>query len=381
MKIDNIHKNLAKVNNGSGVIIRYSNTCYVLTAYHNIEEAISYKEPIEIKNDKNIGITIINHYYKPSKDIALFEVEFIKDTSVIKFDKNIKANDNITFIGYPEKAKGKRKRYSGYVDEWNNKTSIKVVENVNPSPIEEERANEVIVGFSGSAVFKTNINNISLIGLIRSMPEKDFYYKDINCVSIKDILCFLDENNLSILKPLKTNKNTMASKTKILNNFGRSDNSQIHTGSGNQYISIHENQKKTFQDGKKLFDIDLFSPSADIFHEAALRNPDDLRSYFYYCIAKLSSMKNISKMDTKDINCIYSFINILNKTDYKKTSIFLWLIVFYEYNEPKSKTLNLEGKENEKRKYAINSYLTEEEKNIFRKISIVTDKAKSLLSF
>jgi hypothetical protein len=86
-------------------------------------------------------------------------------------------------------------------------------------------------------------------------------------------------------------------------------------------------------------------------------------------------------MTIKDINCIYLYIDILNNTTYKKISNFLWLIVFFEYSQPNSKTLNLENKKNKKTNYVINLSLSKKEKNIFSKIPILTEKSQILLSF
>ena len=321
MTIDDIHKNIVRVNEGSGIILKDDNKHYVFTAYHNVKYSISCGEAVDIKNDKNIKINTNKSYYQKDKDIALFEVDYTDDISVFKSDNDIKANDKITFIGYPDKGNSKRKRLSGVIDEWTDKTSIKVSDNINPSFVEEERASEIIVGFSGSAVFKIKDDEISFIGLLCSIPEKDFYYNEISCISIRDILYFLNENNLSILNHLKTKENEIISKNEISNNpifnFRENNNSPINTGSGNQYITIHNTHNKSFEDGKKLFDIGRFDDSANIFHKATSINPNDFRSYFYYCIARLSSVKNISTMSIKHINCIYLFIDILDKTNYR----------------------------------------------------------------
>lgn len=378
MIINDIRKNLAKVNNGSGIIIKSKNACYVLTAYHNIKESILYNEPVEIKNDKNIEIKVINNYYKPNKDIALLEVEYIKNTSIVKFDKNIQSNDEITFVGYPEKAKGERKRCSGYVDEWNDKTSIKVVENINPSFVEEERANEVIVGFSGSAVFKLNNNEISIIGLLRSLSEKDFYYNDINCISIKDILCFLDENNLSILKPLKIKRNTMTSKNKISNNsISSGNNSPVNIIGSAESINLTyaSSQKEvSIDDAKKLFNSKKYNKAKDIFSDLMFDN-DECKIFFIICSL---SNKRISHINKYEIEDLYDLIEEITDENLYNISNYLWLIIFYEYTHAHSIPIKLDRQHKKRRSVSIGNRLKLEEKKLFKYVKLVNEKSSFL---
>ncbi len=205
LEINNLNEIIVRVNGGSGVILKFESDrkCYILTAYHNIEDFIEYNEEIELLGDENNPYNIIKEpFYDKHNDFALLEIEYInKNIPIVKYDKNISPDDKIIFMGYPDKGEEKRKDLSGKVNEWNRtKTSIKVLEeNIQGSFVVKEKTNEVIVGFSGSGVFKKDGQKLSLIGILKSLPEEDFDYKEISCVPIEKILEFIQNKNLAKL--------------------------------------------------------------------------------------------------------------------------------------------------------------------------------------
>jgi hypothetical protein len=205
LKINNLNEIIVRVNEGSGVVIKFESDkkCYVLTAYHNIENSVENDEEIELLDDRKNSYTIFNKpYYDIENDFALLEIEYInRKIPIIKYNKNILPDDKIIFMGYPDKGEEKRKDLSGKVNEWNNsKTAIKVIEeNIQGSFVVKEKTNEVIVGFSGSGVFKKNGQELSLIGILKSLPEEDFDYKEISCVPVEKILKFTQKNKLGNL--------------------------------------------------------------------------------------------------------------------------------------------------------------------------------------
>lgn len=203
LEINNLNEIIVKVNEGSGIILKFEadKKCYVLTAYHNIKDSIENKEDISLSNDKSEPYSIIGEPYNDRvNDFTLLRIKYIqKNIPIIKENKNISPDDSITFIGYPDKANEKRKRLNGQVIEWNNsKTSVNVIdENIQGSFVEKEKTKEVIVGFSGSGVFKKDGQKLSLIGILKSLPEENFDYKEISCVSIEKILKFIQDKNLA----------------------------------------------------------------------------------------------------------------------------------------------------------------------------------------
>ena len=382
MTIDDIHKNIVRVNEGSGIILKNDNKHYVFTAYHNVKYSIHYDESVDIKNDRNIKININKSYYQEDKDIALFEVDYINDISVFKADNDIKSNDKITFIGYPDKGNSKRKRLSGVIDEWTDKTSIKVSDNINPSFVEDERANKVIVGFSGSAVFKTNDDEISFIGLLKSLPEKDLYYNEINCIPISDILNFLEENNLSIIKYLMKRKKTMLPEEKISNNpvfsFGNnntSNNSQINTGNGTINVSYEGSKKEvSINDAKKLFNSKKYIQAKEIFSNLMPDN-DECKILFILCSLSRVKISNINKYVIEDL---YDLLDEITDENFKRISNHLWLVIFYEYTNAHSIPQKLDNQHKERRSFAIRNTLKSEEKNILNDIKMVSEKSTFL---
>lgn len=201
VEINNLHKLLVRVNNGSGICLKFEKEkkCYVLTAYHCIKDSINNSEDIGLFNDERKSYSIISEpLYNEKKDIALIEIEFIEDMLSIPFEeKSILPDDEITFIGYPNRAtNNERKRLNGEIVEWNNKTSINIYESIQGSFIEKEKTIEVLTGFSGSGVFKKNGQKLTLIGLLISLPEENLEYKEVSCVSIKEIKLFLEKNNI-----------------------------------------------------------------------------------------------------------------------------------------------------------------------------------------
>ncbi|MEA3451875.1 MAG: serine protease [Bacteroidota bacterium] len=204
LEINNLYEIVIEVNDGSGILLKFEadKKYYVLTAYHNIEESIENEDNIELFNDNNESYSIVGKpYVDKENDFALIEINSIKNIPIINYENNIKPDDLITFMGYPNKAKGDRKDLSGKVNEWNkSKTAIKVIEeNIQGSFIDKEKTNEVIVGFSGSGVFKKDGEKLSLIGILKSLPEEDFDYKEISCVPIYKILQFIQNKNLAEL--------------------------------------------------------------------------------------------------------------------------------------------------------------------------------------
>jgi len=203
LDINNLNKIIVKVDGGSGILLKFESDkkCYILTAYHNIEGSIENDEKIELLDDINNFYSIVgNPYFDKDNDFALLEIEYMnKDIPLIKCDKNILPDDKIIFMGYPDKGEEKRKDLSGKVNEWNRtKTAIKIIEeNIQGSFVEKEYTNEVIVGFSGSGVFKKDGQELSLIGILKSLPEEDFDYKEISCVPIEEILKFIQNKNLA----------------------------------------------------------------------------------------------------------------------------------------------------------------------------------------
>lgn len=215
LKINNLNEVIVKVNNGTGIILKLETErkCYVLTAYHNVKDSIKNKEFIRLFSDKDIPCSQIGEpiVYTDS-DFALLEIDYISQKiPIVNFEKNINPDDEITFIGYPDKANKDRKRLNGRVIEWNDKTAVNVTEeNIQGSFIEKEKTNEVLIGFSGSGVLKKNAENLTLIGILKSLPEENFDYKEISCVPIDLILSsiptkrmLLNEVNLDSINILK----------------------------------------------------------------------------------------------------------------------------------------------------------------------------------
>jgi hypothetical protein len=381
MIIDDIYRNVVKVNEGSGILIKNSNQCYVLTAYHNIKNSILYNEDIKIKNDKNKKLFIQKYYYQEDKDIALFEVDCIANISVFRFDNNIKANDEITFIGYPNKGKGKRKRLHGFVDEWNDKNSIKV-RGYNASSLEDEPTKEIIVGFSGSAVFKINDNKVSFIGLLKSLPEINLPYNEISCVSIKNILYFIENNGLFILEPsskTKKQNNIMKSRNKINNpifNFGENNNPSINMGSGDQHITYNQNTPRelSFDDAKNLFYEKRYAEAKNIFYDLMFNN-DESKVFYIICSLANKKIYNINKYEIDDL---YHLVEEIKDEKYLKFSNYLWLIIFYEYTNAHSIPKKLDRQHRQRRINAIRNPLSLEEKKLLYDIKIVTEKSSFL---
>lgn len=206
LEINNLHEVIVKVNAGSGVVLKFESNekCYSLTAYHNIEDSIDNRENIEIFNDANESYNIIGEpYCDKDKDIAILEIDYIEKIPIVYYAEDILPDDTITFMGYPDKAKGTRKRLNGQIIEWNStKAAVNVCENIQGSLVIKEKTNEVIVGFSGSAVFKKIGQKLSFIGILKSLPEDNFDYKEIDCVPISSILKIIQNNNLGELKSI-----------------------------------------------------------------------------------------------------------------------------------------------------------------------------------
>lgn len=208
LEINDLEKVILKVNEGSGILLNFEadKKSYVLTAYHNIKTSIDNTESIDIFNDNDELYSIIGKpYCDTSNDFSLIEINFIPNSYKIDYEKNIKPDIEITFMGYPDKANKNRKRLNGKVIEWNSKTAVNVTENINGSSVNKEKANEILVGFSGSGVFKKDEQKLSLIGILKSLPEEDFDYKEISCVPIEKIIQFIQYENLaeeSFLNPL-----------------------------------------------------------------------------------------------------------------------------------------------------------------------------------
>jgi len=203
LEINNLNEIIVRVNEGSGVVLKFESDkkCYVLTAYHNIEDSVENDEKIDLLNDENKPYTLVGKPYCDIKnDFALLEIEYIhKDTPIVKYDKNISPDDKIIFMGYPDKGEGKREDLSGKINEWNRtKTAIKVLEeNIQGSFVVKEKTIEIIVGFSGSGVFKKDGQELTLIGILKSSPEEDCDYKEFSCVPIEKILEFIQYKNLA----------------------------------------------------------------------------------------------------------------------------------------------------------------------------------------
>ena len=209
LEINNLNEIIVKVNEGSGIVLKIvaDKKCYVLTAYHNIKDSIKNSEDIELFNDNNEPYSIVGKpYIDEDNDFALLEIEDIyKNIPTVNFGNSIKPDDLITFMGYPDKAKGVRKSLNGKVIEWNSKTAVNVIENIQGSFVVKEKTIEVVVGFSGSGVFKKDGQKLSLIGILQSLPEEDFDYKEISCVPIEKISKFIVDNKLAemtFLNPL-----------------------------------------------------------------------------------------------------------------------------------------------------------------------------------
>jgi len=198
VEINDLYTLIFKVDEGSGICLKFEaeKKCYILTAYHCIKDSmLQEEEKIELLNDNNIPFYKKGEiYFDEKKDIALIEIEYIPNLLIVEFESKILADDDITFIGYPKKALGrKRKRLNGKIDEWNNKKAIKIMESINGDFTEEEKTIEVFSGFSGSGVFRKRGQELTLVGLLKSLPEKNFDYKEISCVPIEDIKGLIDE--------------------------------------------------------------------------------------------------------------------------------------------------------------------------------------------
>jgi len=191
VEINDLYTLIFKVDEGSGVCLKFEaeKKCYILTAYHCIKDSILREGEIELLNDDNISFNKKGEiYFNEKKDIALIEIEYIPDLLTVEFENEILSHDDITFIGYPKKALGrKRKRLNGEIDEWNNKKSIKITESINGDFTEDEKTIEIFSGFSGSGVFRKRDQKLTLVGLLKSLPEENFDYKEISCVPIEDI--------------------------------------------------------------------------------------------------------------------------------------------------------------------------------------------------
>jgi len=200
LKINDLYRIIMKVNEGSGIVLKFEvdKKCYVLTAYHNIETSVESNEDIELFDDGNTPYSVIGKPYNCiENDFSLLEIKYIEQNiPIVSFERTIKPDDIITFMGYPNKAKGNRKRANGNIIEWNNKTAVNITD-IQNSNEEREKTIEVILGFSGSGIFKKDGQKLSLIGVATSLPEEDFYYKETSCASINKILKFIQNKKLA----------------------------------------------------------------------------------------------------------------------------------------------------------------------------------------
>lgn len=199
LEINDLYKYIVKVNSGSGIVINLDTNekSYILTAHHCIEDSIKYAEPIKCLNDNNIEYKVLDKFFDIQKDIAILEIAYQDDLENILYTtENILPDDDILFMGYPSKGDGERKKLNGNVIEWNNKSCVNVTESINGSFLEQERTIEVLLGFSGSGIFKKNNQELYLIGIAKILSDPNFEYKEIHCVSIQDILTFIKNKSL-----------------------------------------------------------------------------------------------------------------------------------------------------------------------------------------
>jgi hypothetical protein len=273
VEINDLEKVIVKVNGGSGIVLNFETDkrSYVLTAYHNIETSIDNNETIELLNDTNHSYSSIGApYCDTTNDFSLIEINFIFDIPNIKYDATIQPNDVIIFMGYPDKADGKRKILNGTVIEWNSKTAVNVTENIQGSFVVKEKTIEVIAGFSGSGVFKKNGQKLSLIGILKSLPEEEFYYKEISCVPINNILEFMKKNNLPKLSPLRP----------------------FHTFSYIKYVEQLTENSKVFPD-PELVDFIAFSRYEEALLKELVENFTTKKNYMALLVGNPSSGKTI----------------------------------------------------------------------------------------
>lgn len=195
-----------KVNNGSGCIFQPNTTefSYVLSVKHNIERAdktLLNIEEITVQRNDSTPLTILNIYIHDELDLILLKVEYVGNPEYNLTVSEPIREEQLIVYGYPTYLQG-RSTDLPCVCGLSIQTGISYeITSSNPMHTFNRGAQQNVIGFSGSGIFKIEGNNIILKGIFPRLNDSEGAHNKINGFYIDPINELIRSNELSELLP------------------------------------------------------------------------------------------------------------------------------------------------------------------------------------
>lgn len=198
-----------KVNNGSGVIFQPNTTeyTYILSVKHNIEKPdksiLDSGDIIVHRNNEEIVVVnqVIVH---KDLDLIILIVPYIGNPDFILTTAEPIRDEELNIFGYPDYLKTQLIKTTNLVC----KCGLTQVPNISYEIISNNSlytfnrgAQQNVIGFSGSGIFKINGNNLVLKGIFPRLNDPDGAHNKINGFYIEGINEIIRENGLLELLP------------------------------------------------------------------------------------------------------------------------------------------------------------------------------------
>lgn len=198
-----------KVNNGSGVIFQPNTTeyTYILSVKHNIEKPdksiLDNGDIIVHRNNEEIVVVnqVIAH---KDLDLIILIVPYIGNPDFILTTAEPIRDEELNIFGYPDYLKTQLIKTTNLVC----KCGLTQVPNISYEIISNNSlytfnrgAQQNVIGFSGSGIFKINGNNLVLKGIFPRLNDPEGAHNKINGFYIEGINEIIRENGLLELLP------------------------------------------------------------------------------------------------------------------------------------------------------------------------------------
>ena len=198
-----------KVNNGSGVIFQPNTTeyTYILSVKHNIEKldkSILDIENIIVQRNNEEIITVNRVIAHENLDLIILIVPYIGNPNFILTTAEPLRDEELNIFGYPDYLKTQLIKTTnlsckcGLVQVTN--ISFEITSN-NSLYSFNRGAQQNVIGFSGSGIFKINGNNLVLKGIFPRLNDPEAAHNKINGFYITGINEIIRKNDLLELLP------------------------------------------------------------------------------------------------------------------------------------------------------------------------------------
>lgn len=195
-----------KVNNGSGCIFQPNTTefSYVLSVKHNIvkgDKSINKIDEIVVLRHDKKTVLVSDVYLHDELDLIVLKVEYLGNPEYILTASEPVREEKLTVFGYPDYLQGETTGLP-CICGFSIQTGISYeIESKNTMFTFNRGAQQNVIGFSGSGIFKLEGENLILKGIFPSLNDSEGAHNKVNGFYINPINLLIKNKGLLELLP------------------------------------------------------------------------------------------------------------------------------------------------------------------------------------